>query len=57
MFQNIRKDGLISYKTSQYKLNFYETPSGLKFLMNTDLNVGNIRETLHQFYSQVIGIL
>jgi hypothetical protein len=47
------KEGLLSIKTSQYKLNFYETPSGLKFVLNTDLNVGNIRDVLQQLYSQI----
>ncbi|ESO02365.1 hypothetical protein HELRODRAFT_161625 [Helobdella robusta] len=45
--------GLSSYRTSQYKLNFYETPSGLKIILNTDFSVGNIKDTLHQLYSQV----
>ena len=45
--------GLLSYRTSQYKLHFYETPTGLKFVLNTDLSVGNIRDALHHIYSQV----
>ena len=45
--------GLLSFRTSQYKLNFYETPTGLKFVLNTDLSVGNIRDVLQQIYSQV----
>lgn len=45
--------GLLSFRTSQYKLNFYETPTGLKFVVNTDLSVGNIREALHHIYSQI----
>ncbi|XP_013380900.1 trafficking protein particle complex subunit 1 [Lingula anatina] len=47
------KDGFSSFKTSRYKCNFYETPSGLKFILNTDLNVGNIRDVLHQLYSNI----
>jgi len=45
--------GLLSFRTSQYKLHFYETPTGLKFVVNTDLNVGNMREALQHIYSQV----
>lgn len=38
-------------------MNYYETPSGIKFILNTDLNiVGNAREFLHQLYEQVNSI-
>ncbi|ESP03230.1 hypothetical protein LOTGIDRAFT_137721 [Lottia gigantea] len=47
------KDGFMSFKTSQYKLHFFESLSGLKFIMNTDLNVGNIRDNLKQIYSTI----
>jgi len=49
-----RKEGLASFRTNQYKMNYYETASGLKFILNTDLAVSNIRDILHQMYSQVI---
>jgi|SRR6218665_1778892 len=48
-----QKEGFISYKTNEYKLNLYETPSGLKFVLNTDLSVGNIHDVLQQLYSQI----
>lgn len=48
-----RKDGFLSFQTSKYKLHYYETPTGLKVVMNTDLGVGNIRDVLHQIYSYV----
>ena len=34
----------------QYKLHLFETASGLKFVLLTDLNVGNIRDSLQSIY-------
>ncbi|XP_074041992.1 blocked early in transport 5 isoform X2 [Leptinotarsa decemlineata] len=47
------KEGFLSYKTSKYTLHFFETPSGLKFVMNTDIHSQGVREILHQLYSQI----
>ncbi|XP_032093058.1 trafficking protein particle complex subunit 1 [Thamnophis elegans] len=47
------KDGFLSFQTSKYKLHYYETPSGLKVVMNTDLGVGNIQDILHQIYGYI----
>ncbi|KAM9834713.1 trafficking protein particle complex subunit 1 isoform X2 [Syngnathus typhle] len=33
------KEGFQSFQTSRYRLHYYETPSGLKFVMNTDLSL------------------
>lgn len=48
-----RKDGFLSFQTSKYRLHYYETPSGLKFVLNTDLSVSNARDTLQHIYSNV----
>ena len=48
-----RKDGFLSFKTNCYKLNYYETPTGMRIILNTDQQVGNIRDILHQLYSTV----
>eukprot|EP00050_Salpingoeca_kvevrii_P000633 m.152626 g.152626 ORF g.152626 m.152626 type:complete len:79 (-) comp10166_c0_seq4:365-601(-) len=48
-----RKFGFQYYKTSSYKLNFFETLTGLKFVLTTDLNVGDISSELREIYSQV----
>lgn len=47
------KEGFLYYRTSKYTLHFLETPSGLKFILNTDNNAQDVRELLQQIYSQV----
>uniref|UniRef100_K7FSB6 Trafficking protein particle complex subunit n=2 Tax=Pelodiscus sinensis TaxID=13735 RepID=K7FSB6_PELSI len=47
------KEGFLAFQTSKYKLHYYETPSGLKVVMNTDLGVANVRDVLHQIYSNI----
>lgn len=47
------KDGFLAFQTSRYKLHYYETPTGIKVVMNTDLGVGPIRDVLHHIYSAV----
>ncbi|XP_024946143.1 trafficking protein particle complex subunit 1 isoform X2 [Cephus cinctus] len=46
------KEGFLYYKTSKYTLHYLETPSGLKFVLNTDNGAQNIRGLLQQLYSQ-----
>ncbi|XP_058619686.1 trafficking protein particle complex subunit 1 isoform X1 [Onychostoma macrolepis] len=45
------KDGFLAFQTSRYKLHYYETPTGIRLVMNTDLGVPNCRDTLQQIYS------
>lgn len=40
----------ISYRTGQYKLHYYETPTNIKFVMLTDTKTQNLRIVLHQIY-------
>ncbi|XP_059145518.1 trafficking protein particle complex subunit 1-like [Physella acuta] len=47
------KEGFLNFTTSKYKLHFFETPSGLKFILNTDLNVGGMKDVLHQIFSSL----
>lgn len=47
------KEGFLYYKTNKYILHYFETPSGLKFILNTDVNAQNVRELLQQIYSQI----
>lgn len=47
------KEGFLYYKTSKYTLHYFETPSGIKFILNTDNLAQNVRELLQRLYSQV----
>ncbi|TPX56236.1 hypothetical protein PhCBS80983_g04694 [Powellomyces hirtus] len=46
-------DGFISYRTSTYKLHYFETPTGLKFVLNTDPHMESMREALRTIYGQI----
>ncbi|QSS65944.1 transporter particle subunit bet5 [Histoplasma capsulatum] len=43
-------DNFICYRTSQYKLHYYETPTNIKFIMLTDVKSGSMRPALQQIY-------
>jgi hypothetical protein len=43
-------DSFISFRTGQYKLHYYETPTSIKFVMLTDTATLNMRNVLHQIY-------
>lgn len=47
------KDGFLHYKTSKYTLHCLETPSGLKFVMNTDTQAHGVRDLLRKIYSEI----
>lgn len=47
------KEGFLNYKTSRYALNYFETPTGLKFVLNTDVTSTNVRDILQQIYSHI----
>ncbi|RKP03265.1 hypothetical protein CXG81DRAFT_9770, partial [Caulochytrium protostelioides] len=44
---------VIGYKTSHYKLHYYETASGLKFVMMTDVNRETMTNELEFIYRQI----
>ncbi|KAF8932857.1 TRAPP subunit bet5 [Haplosporangium bisporale] len=46
-------DGFIAYKTSHYKLHYYETLTGLKFVLNSDPGVESLQSALRQIYTQI----
>lgn len=43
-------DEFISYRTGEYKLHYYETPTSMKFVMLTDIKTSNLRVVLHQIW-------
>jgi len=43
-------DSFLSYRTSQYKLHYYETPTNIKFVMLTDTKASSMRLALQQIY-------
>ncbi|CRG88576.1 Transport protein particle subunit bet5 [Talaromyces islandicus] len=43
-------DSFISYRTTQYKLHFYESPTNIKFVMLTDDKAPSMRIALQQIY-------
>ena len=47
------KEGLVGYTASNYKLHYFETPTGFKFVMNTDTSVGNIQDVLRNIYAKI----
>ncbi|CAH0723500.1 unnamed protein product, partial [Brenthis ino] len=47
------KDGFLNYKTSKYTLHCLETPSGIKFVMNTDNQAQGVRELLKKIYGEI----
>jgi hypothetical protein len=48
-----RGGGFYACSTSTYKLHYFESASGLRFVMTTDLAVADMRENLRHIYSQI----
>jgi len=47
------QDNFLQYKTNKYKMNMLETPTGVRFVMNTDVNAVNVRDLLCQIHKQI----
>ncbi|KAF2457204.1 trafficking protein-like protein particle complex subunit 1 [Lineolata rhizophorae] len=43
----------LSYRTGEYKLHYYETPTRMKFVMLTDTKTNNLRIVLHQIWANL----
>jgi hypothetical protein len=46
-------DTFLSYRTGEYKLHYYETPTRMKFVMLTDTQQNNLRPYLHQIWANL----
>ncbi|OAJ44043.1 hypothetical protein BDEG_27331 [Batrachochytrium dendrobatidis JEL423] len=46
-------DNFISYRTNAYKLHYYESGTGLKFILLTDPNSDNMVEVLRAIHAQI----
>lgn len=45
------EDSFLSYRTGEYKLHYFETPTQLKLVMLTSTNIGSMRTVLHQIWA------
>jgi hypothetical protein len=48
-----RSFSFVSYRTGEYKLHYYETPTRIKFVMITDTKTNNLRVVLHQIWANL----
>ena len=48
-----RGGGFYACSTNAYKLHYFETASGLRFVLTTDLAAADMREVLRHIYSQI----
>ena len=46
-------DEFISYRTGDYKLHYYETPTSMKFVLLTDTKMTDLRVYLHQIWANL----
>lgn len=47
------KEGFLFYKTDKYSLHYFETASGLRFVITTDTLSTGVKELLQQLYAKV----
>ena len=48
-----KSGGFYACSTNTYKLHYFETASGLRFVLTTDLAAADLREALRYIYSQI----
>lgn len=47
------REGFVSYSTSKYKLHYFESATGLMFVLNTDSSIGSLADELWHLYSKI----
>lgn len=47
------RDAFIGYSTDKYRLHYFETPTGVKFILNTDSHVPDCSDMLQHIYSKI----
>ncbi|CEP01506.1 Trafficking protein particle complex subunit [Plasmodiophora brassicae] len=55
MLGELENEPIRSFCTEDYKLHYLETPTGLRFIMITDTDVGDQRETLQRIYALYVA--
>ena len=50
--QSFRSDTFYSYTTNTYKLHYFESGAGIRFVLTTDPNVGNMQRELSKIYCE-----
>ena len=48
----ISRETFLGYRTNAYRMHYFETASGLKFILTTDAATASMREALQRIYSQ-----
>lgn len=47
------REGFLYYKTDKYSLHYFETASGLRFVITTDTTSTGVKELLQQLYAKI----
>ncbi|KAI9298777.1 hypothetical protein K502DRAFT_310936 [Neoconidiobolus thromboides FSU 785] len=47
------EDGFFTFSTDSYKLHYFETLSGLRFVLNSDINCKNQKDTLKYIFESI----
>lgn len=47
------KDGMLTIKTNVFTMHQFHTASGLRFVLNTDNNSGDLRQNMYHIYASI----